>query len=96
MAQTTTRTAKAAEAAAASDRRDVGADRLTAEQRVALGKRARAAVPLEAHGEFRPAESRDPVALLLDQDKTRVPDWCPFDMVGCWCRRSPSIGARRW
>lgn len=48
------------------------------EERAAAGKAARATAPLEAHADFRPAESRDPVRLLLDQAKTRVPDLVPI------------------
>ena len=48
------------------------------EQRAASGKAARAKAPLEAHAEFRPAKSRDPVALLLGQAETRVPDLVPI------------------
>jgi Uncharacterized protein conserved in bacteria (DUF2252) len=33
---------------------------------------------LEAHAEFRPARSRDPVALLLGQAKARVPELVPI------------------
>jgi uncharacterized protein (DUF2252 family) len=33
---------------------------------------------LEAHADFTPAESRDPVGLLLSQAKTRVPDLVPI------------------
>jgi uncharacterized protein (DUF2252 family) len=47
------------------------------EQSVAAGKAARARVPLESHREFRPAPSRDPVGLLLEQAKTRIPELVP-------------------
>jgi uncharacterized protein (DUF2252 family) len=57
---------------------DVGGNRPSPEQRAASGKAARAAAPLEAHAEFRPAESRDPVGLLLGQAKTRVPELVPI------------------
>jgi len=43
----------------------------------AAGKAARARVPLEAHREFDPAPSRDPVGLLLEQDKSRIPELVP-------------------
>jgi uncharacterized protein (DUF2252 family) len=65
-------------AAPASDRRDDRINRLSPEQRAAAGKAARATAPLEAHAEFRPAKSRDPVALLLDQATTRVPELVPI------------------
>jgi len=48
------------------------------EQRAAQGKAARAAAPLEAHAEFRAAEARDPVSLLLRQAETRVPELVPI------------------
>jgi uncharacterized protein (DUF2252 family) len=50
----------------------------TPEEKAALGKAARAKAPLEAHAEFTPAKSRDPVGLLLSQAKTRVPDLVPI------------------
>jgi uncharacterized protein (DUF2252 family) len=43
-----------------------------------LGKAARTEAPLESHAEFRPAKSRDPVALLLGQAETRVPELVPI------------------
>jgi Uncharacterized protein conserved in bacteria (DUF2252) len=52
--------------------------RLTPEQRAAMGKAARAQAPLQAHAEFQPQEVRDPVALLLSQAETRVPDLVPI------------------
>jgi Uncharacterized protein conserved in bacteria (DUF2252) len=33
--------------------------------------------PLEAHAEFRPGRSRDPVGLLLGQAQSRVPELVP-------------------
>jgi hypothetical protein len=57
---------------------DAGAGRLRREQRAASGKAAREKAPLEAHAEFRPAETRDPVALLLGQAETRVPELVPI------------------
>jgi uncharacterized protein (DUF2252 family) len=44
---------------------------------VARGKDARASAPLESHAEFTPDKSRDPVGLLLQQEKTRVPELVP-------------------
>ena len=57
---------------------DLIANRLTLEERAAFGKAARTKTPLEAHADFTPAESRDPVGLLLSQAKTRVPDLVPI------------------
>ena len=49
----------------------------TRADRVARGKDARAAAPLESHAEFAPARKRDPVGLLLGQAKSRVPELVP-------------------
>ena len=78
MPQTTKRPARAAKTAPALTQRADGASRLSREQRAASGKAARAKAPLDAHAEFRPAPSRDPVALLLSQAKTRVPELVPI------------------
>jgi uncharacterized protein (DUF2252 family) len=78
VAKTTKRSAVAGKTESASDRRDAGAKRLSHEERAASGKAARAEAPLEAHADFRPARSRDPVALLLSQAETRVPDLMPI------------------
>src|SRR5262245_25235053 len=48
------------------------------QDRVARGRAVRAGVPLDAHAEFRPTESRDPTALLLGQAETRVPELVPI------------------
>jgi uncharacterized protein (DUF2252 family) len=45
--------------------------------RVAQGKDARAAAPLESHAEFVPGGARDPVGLLLGQANSRVPELVP-------------------
>jgi uncharacterized protein (DUF2252 family) len=47
------------------------------DQRLAAGKAARARVPLESHAGFEPGPSRDPVALLLGQAESRVPELVP-------------------
>jgi uncharacterized protein (DUF2252 family) len=47
------------------------------ERRAAVGKTARGRVPLEAHRDFEPGPGRDPVALLLEQAKSRVPELVP-------------------
>ncbi len=57
--------------------RAAGDEQLSRADRVALGKDARAAAPLESHAEFTPATGRDPVGLLLEQEKTRVPELVP-------------------
>ncbi|WP_405068977.1 DUF2252 domain-containing protein [Kribbella sp. NBC_01510] len=51
---------------------------LSRADRVALGKDARRATPRESHAEFEPGESRDPVGLLLEQSKSRVPELVPI------------------
>ena len=53
------------------------AEPLSRADREAQGKDARAVAPLESHAEFAPAGSRDPVGLLLDQAKSRVPELVP-------------------
>jgi uncharacterized protein (DUF2252 family) len=44
------------------------------EQSAAAGKAARGRVPLDSHREFEPGPGRDPVALLLGQAESRVPE----------------------
>jgi uncharacterized protein (DUF2252 family) len=52
---------------------------LSVAERVARGKAARAEVPRESHGEFVPSKDRpDPLALLQEQAKTRVPELVPI------------------
>src|SRR6516164_2937269 len=52
-------------------------EQLSRAAREARGKDARAAAPLESQAEFTPDRSRDPVGLLLEQDKSRVPELVP-------------------
>jgi hypothetical protein len=54
-----------------------GGEQLSRADRVARGKDARAVAPLASHAEFTPDASRDPVGLLLEQEKTRVPELVP-------------------
>src|SRR5580700_3275735 len=65
--------------AARTSRRGSGAggEQLSRADRAARGKDARAAAPLESHAEFTPDASRDPVGLLLEQEKSRVPELVP-------------------
>ncbi|MFG1626733.1 DUF2252 domain-containing protein [Kribbella sp. NPDC049227] len=51
---------------------------LSRADRVALGKDARRATPRESHAEFQPDGQRDPVGLLLEQSKSRVPELVPI------------------
>jgi hypothetical protein len=52
-------------------------EQLSRAERVARGKDARSLAPLESQAEFTPDASRDPVGLLLEQEKTRVPELVP-------------------
>jgi uncharacterized protein (DUF2252 family) len=55
------------------------AERLSPAERVALGKKARAAVPRSSHAVFDPPARRpDPVALLEEQGRSRVPELIPI------------------
>src|SRR6202042_1367679 len=52
---------------------------LTVDERIARGKAARAEVPRSRHGEFEaPHDRADPVDLLEDQARTRVPELVPI------------------
>jgi uncharacterized protein (DUF2252 family) len=53
------------------------AEQLTRADRMAKGKDARTFAPLESHAEFIPDRTRDPVGLLIEQAKTRVPELVP-------------------
>ena len=54
-------------------------EHFTVAERVAQGKAQRAETPRSIHGEWTPAENRpDPVALLEEQAKTRVPELVPI------------------
>src|SRR5215472_5236150 len=53
-------------------------EHLTSADRAALGKDARNLAPLESHAEFTPNKSRDPVGLLEEQAKSRVPELVPI------------------
>ena len=57
--------------------RAAAVEQLSRADRVARGKDARAAAPLESQAEFTPAPGRDPVGLLVEQEKTRVPELVP-------------------
>jgi uncharacterized protein (DUF2252 family) len=51
----------------------------TTEERAARGKAARAEIPRRVHGEWEPASQRpDPVEMLEEQAKTRVPELVPI------------------
>ncbi len=58
---------------------EAGLDRLTPAERVERGKEARVAVPRESHAVFDPGPDRpDPIGLLEEQAKTRVPELVPI------------------
>jgi uncharacterized protein (DUF2252 family) len=59
-----------------ADRVSLG--RRTFEERVAQGKGARTAAPLEGHAEVCRADDVDPLALVLGQAETRVPELVPI------------------
>jgi uncharacterized protein (DUF2252 family) len=57
---------------------DSGLGRLTPAERAARGKEARAAVPRDSHAVFDPPPGRpDPIGLLKEQAKSRVPELVP-------------------
>ena len=57
---------------------DTGLEQMTPAERAARGKAARAAVPRESHAVFDPPPGRpDPVGLLEEQAKSRVPELVP-------------------
>jgi uncharacterized protein (DUF2252 family) len=58
--------------------RNATAEQLSRADRVARGKDARVAAPLESHAEFAPGGTRDPIGLLLGQAASRVPELVPI------------------
>ena len=52
----------------------MGNERAGRELSTAAGKAARDRVPLDSHREFKPAPGRDPVALLVEQAGSRIPE----------------------
>ncbi len=72
-------TAEAPRRPAARYQLDTGVSGLTTAERMARGKTARAGVPRESHAVFDPAPDRpDPIALLEEQARTRVPELVPI------------------
>jgi uncharacterized protein (DUF2252 family) len=51
---------------------------LTVDERTAAGRAARARVTRSAHGAWTPAPGRDPLAVLVEQARTRVPELVPI------------------
>jgi uncharacterized protein (DUF2252 family) len=76
-AQAVPRQAAKPRAQAVPRQRSRAAERLSRADRVARGKDARTAAPLESQAEFQPAPGRDPVGLLLGQAASRVPELVP-------------------
>jgi uncharacterized protein (DUF2252 family) len=75
----TERTAEAPRRPALRYQLDTGVSGLTPAERVARGKTARAEVPRESHAVFDPPSDRpDPIALLEEQARTRVPELVPI------------------
>jgi uncharacterized protein (DUF2252 family) len=68
----------AARASAGGRARAGTGEQLSRADREARGKDARAQAPLESQADFTPDKSRDPVGLLLEQDKSRVPELVPI------------------
>src|SRR5215475_6311196 len=56
---------------------DRSGERLSDDDRVARGRDARASTPLDSHAQYGPDRARDPVGLLLEQDRNRVPELVP-------------------
>ena len=72
-------TARAAAREAQRYQLDTGLGRMTPAERAARGKEARAAVPRDSHAVFDPPPGRpDPVALLEEQARSRVPELVPI------------------
>jgi uncharacterized protein (DUF2252 family) len=50
---------------------------LSRDERAAIGQAARTQAPLQSQGALGPADSRDPVGLLLEQARSRLPELVP-------------------
>src|SRR5580693_1496197 len=74
----TVRTAEAPPRGAQRYQLDPGVGRLTPAESAARGKTARAEVPRDSHAMFDPPPNRpDPIGLLEEQGKSRVPELVP-------------------
>jgi uncharacterized protein (DUF2252 family) len=74
----TVRTAEAPPRGTQRYQLDSGVGRLTPAERAARGKAARAEVPRDSHAVFEPPPGRpDPISLLEEQGKARVPELVP-------------------
>jgi len=73
------RTKRGAAVAKAKRTTTAAVPHLTVEERIALGKQARAEVPRSSHAAFESAADRaDPIELLESQARTRVPELVPI------------------
>jgi uncharacterized protein (DUF2252 family) len=77
MANRAARSRPGARASGRAQERGGAGEPLSRADRVARGKDARALAPLDSHAEFAAGKSRDPVGLLLEQAKSRVPELVP-------------------
>ena len=76
--------------------RAAAVEQLSRADRVARGKDARAAAPLESHAEFSPGRGAGSGRAAAGARRSRgCRSWCRSGTGGCWCRRSRSTGARR-
>jgi len=73
-----TRAGRTRSVAAGRQRQSTHVEHLSRTERVAKGKAARTAVPLDAQAAFEPSATRDPIGLLLDQSRSRVPELVPI------------------
>ncbi|MBV8222480.1 MAG: DUF2252 family protein, partial [Candidatus Eremiobacteraeota bacterium] len=53
-------------------------DMPTAAQRYEAGKALRAKVPRASHAAFEPSARRDPIGMLIESNKTRLPELVPI------------------
>ena len=68
----------------------------SADERRAEGRALRDVVPRESHGHWKaPSDRRDPVELLTESNKGRMPRSSRSVTGGWWRRRSRSIAGRR-
>jgi hypothetical protein len=67
----------------------------TAAERRAEGKALRNTVPREDQGSWKPPKARhDPIELLIDSNKGRIPELVPIRLDGCCSRPLRFSGAR--
>jgi uncharacterized protein (DUF2252 family) len=76
-ASTVSRTVVRASGRPSARSREAEPEHLAPAERAARGKALRASVPRESHAEFSPKPDRDPIALLEEQARTRLPQLIP-------------------